>query len=106
MRRADGSAPATFVATIHRVIEIEVVASGLRHGVTTASIEHACHHPLKISTAFETDSEKVLVLGPDLAGNIIEVIGVFENENCYVVFHAMRARPKYLALLDQPKEYE
>ena len=101
-----GPARATFVATIHRVIEIEVVASGLRHGVTTASIEHACHHPLKISTAFETDSEKVLVLGPDLAGNIIEVIGVFENENCYVVFHAMRARPKYLALLDQPKEYE
>ena len=83
-----------------------MVASGLRHGVTATSIEHACHYPLKVSTAFETDSEKVLVLGPDVAGNIIEVIGVFETENCFVVFHAMPARSKYLALLDSPKEYK
>ena len=56
--------------------------------------------------AFETDSEKVLVLAPDVAGNIIEVFGVFENETCYIVFHAMPARSKYLVYSISQREYE
>ena len=48
----------------------------------------------------DSDPPKVLVIGPDSAGNMIELIGRFTNDNhTLVVFHAMAARPQLLRLL-------
>ena len=46
-----------------------------------------------------TEPPKVLVLGPDAAGNVLEVIGRFEPEDVLTIFHAMAARPALLRLL-------
>ena len=39
------------------------------------------------------------MLGPDAAGNVLEVIGRFEHENVFMVFDAMKARTVLLELL-------
>ena len=47
---------------------------------------------------YGSEPPKVLILGPDQAGNILEVIGEFDADELKV-FHAMKARPQFLELL-------
>ena len=66
-------------------------------------IEHAVEHPLFVDADFQSaDPPKVLILGPDRHGNVIELVGT-ESGDDVIVFHAMTARPLLLRLLD-PKE--
>ena len=84
-------------------MELEVRPSALEHGVSGAAI--AVRSPLLIDYDFEGKySPKVLVLGPDSAGNIIEIFGEFSDEQIFGVFHAMPARPKFLKILARAKE--
>ena len=64
--------------------------SAFRHGVLENEIIHALTHPLK---HFELE-EIVMIIGPDLAGNILE-IGVIEKSDDLVVIHAMKARKEF-----------
>lgn len=66
--------------------------SAFRHGVREDEIIHALSHPLK---HFELDNEVIMITGPDLAGNILE-IGVIESSEDLVVIHAMKARKEFL----------
>jgi hypothetical protein len=40
-----------------------------------------------------------LTIGPDPAGNVLELIGTWLPNGDYRVFHAMRCRPQYIDLL-------
>ena len=74
--------------------------SALKHGITSEAIAHAVTFALYADEDFQgTEPPKVLVLGPDAAGNVLEVIGRFEPEDVFTVFHAMRARLVLLPLL-------
>jgi hypothetical protein len=42
---------------------------------------------------------KILTIGPDPAGNLLELIGGEQSNGDHLVWHAMRCRPQYLALL-------
>jgi hypothetical protein len=53
---------------------------------------HAVEHAL---TAGEQDDGKVLYLGPDRAGNLLEIVAVVREGESEVVIHAMRMRPRY-----------
>jgi hypothetical protein len=44
---------------------------------------------------FELSEEMVLYVGPDRAGNMLEV-GVVEWHEDWAIAHAMRARPRFL----------
>lgn len=69
------------------------------------SIAHAVTYPLHIDEDFEgEESPNVLILGPDPAGNILEVIGAFDNAEVFSVFHAMPARTGYLRMLERRDE--
>lgn len=81
-------------------MELDIRSSALKHGITPESIAHAVSFPLLVDDEFETDSPKVLVLGPDRAGNMLEVIGTYA-ENVFRVFHAMPARTGYLQRLER-----
>jgi hypothetical protein len=68
-----------------------VVASATRHGVTPTEALHAW--------AFAVDSyilseEMVMYIGPDRAGNLLE-IGVVEWHEALAIVHSMPARPKF-----------
>ena len=83
-------------------VEVEIRPSALKHDVTGESIAHAIAHPLLVDEEFEGDeSSKVLVLGTDSAGNLLEVIGEFDVDDVFSVFHAMPARAGYVRLLNR-----
>lgn len=82
-------------------VELDIRPSALKHGVAAESIAHAITFALLVDDEFEEDPPKVLVLGPDPAGNVLELIGVFDGQETFVVFHAMAARSGYLRMLDR-----
>jgi hypothetical protein len=53
---------------------------------------HALEHALAVG---EQDDGKVLYLGADRAGNLLEVVAVAREDGSEVVIHAMRMRAKY-----------
>jgi hypothetical protein len=78
---------------------ILVLPSALKHqGITEADIEHALGFSLR---SFQDDQDgAVMTIGPDQAGELLEV-GHRSKWGCrFVVFHAMAARDKFLT----PKE--
>lgn len=71
---------------------MEIYASAHRHGIIDEDIEHAVDHALAIG---EQDDGKVLYLGPDRAGNLLEVVSMLRDDGSEIVIHAMRMRAKY-----------
>jgi hypothetical protein len=86
-------------------VALEIRPSALKHGVSVESIAHAVGHPLYIDEDFRgAEPAQVLMLGPDIAGNILEVVGRLDTDEDLVVFHAMTARPSLLRLVNQEGE--
>ena len=71
---------------------MEIYRSARRHGITDEDILHAVEHALAVG---EQDDSKVLYLGPDRAGNMLEIGAVARDDGSEVVIHAMRMRAKY-----------
>jgi hypothetical protein len=76
-----------------------ILESARKHGKTNDDILHAWNNALGFYD-IEADHEppKSLAIGPDLAGNLLEVI-YLELERADVVIHAMTLQPKYRPLL-------
>ncbi len=73
--------------------------SALRHGCTREDISHAVDMALYVNTLDEeSDPPKLLIVGPDGAANILELIGG-QLAGDLLIWHAMPCRPKYLDLL-------
>jgi len=60
-----------------------------KHGIADDDLEHAVDHALAIG---EQDDGKVLYLGADRAGNMLEVVSVVREDGSEVAIHAMRMR--------------
>ncbi len=103
-RRRPSSRPDVFVI---RYAGVEVHQSARRHGFANAAILHAVVHALVVADLEpDADPPKVLGIGPDPAGNLLEVIWIELEEGVELVIHAMRLRPTFFDLLptgdDQP----
>lgn len=61
---------------------------------------HAVEHSLAVDDLGE-DPDRWLVLGPDIAGNLLEVIVLISTEGDEIIIHAMPMRPKYRRLLER-----
>jgi hypothetical protein len=71
----------------------------VRHGIKKGDVIHAIEFAL---LEFPLDSEpphRVLRLGPDSAGNLLEVVTLMNRDGDVTAIHAMRMRRKYLELL-------
>ena len=75
---------------------MDIYPSARKHGVTDDDIEHAVQHAM---VAAEQDDGKVLYLGADRAGNLLEVVSVARDDGTEVVIHAMPMRRTYESLL-------
>jgi hypothetical protein len=64
------------------------------------NIRHAATHFL-IYPLTDSDSgpQRELWLGPDLAGNLLEIVVLLLDDGRSLIIHAMRMRPKYRDLL-------
>ena len=78
---------------------VEIHSSARRHGIDDLDIEHAVTHPLAIEDIGE-DPDRWLVIGPDRAGNMLELV-VLVDQRGEIVIHAMALRPKYRKLLER-----
>jgi uncharacterized DUF497 family protein len=78
---------------------VEIHRSARRHGIDDADIDHAVAHALALEDLDE-DPDRWLVIGPDRAGNLVEVVVLVDGRG-EIVIHAMAMRPKYRKLLDR-----
>jgi hypothetical protein len=73
---------------------VDIHRSARRHGVSDADIRHATDHPLVVVDLDpDADPPKVLAIGPDRAGNLLEVIVLELADARLLAIHAMSLRP-------------
>lgn len=92
-------APDLFRITIDRV---EVHRSARKHGVADVDAVHAAGRFLVAYPLSDEDQDglrRELRLGPDRAGNMLEIVVLLLDDGEELVIHAMRMRPKYRGLL-------
>ena len=85
-----------FVVQYRRV---EIHPSARRHGIPDNDMLHAVEHSLVVDDVGE-DPDRWLVIGPDSAGNLLEVVVLVTFEGDELIIHAMPLRPVYRRLLD------
>jgi hypothetical protein len=77
---------------------VEFLPSAGRHGVTEAEVGHAIEHLLAVEDAGD-EPDRWLVIGPDHAGNMLEIILILTEEGEQLIIHAMPMRTQYRRLL-------
>lgn len=77
---------------------LHVHGSAFRHDVDEPDIQHAVRHALAVEE-IDDDPVRYLVLGPDMAGNLLELV-VLDRPQGPAVIHAMPMRPQYPRLLE------
>lgn len=65
-----------------------------KHGITDAEIEHAWHHAIRLVEYEYNGQERLLVIGPDQHGRLLELVAVPADEPTRII-HADRLRPKF-----------
>ena len=84
---------------------MEIHRSARKHGLDDTVIGHALAHALTvIDLDPEADAPKVLAIGPDRAGNLLEIIWIELADDVDLVIHAMPLRPTFYDLLPQSRE--
>jgi len=78
---------------------VEIHESARKHGVADQDILHAIDHALVIEDAGD-DPDRWLVVGPDRAGNLLEVVVLITVEALQLAIHAMPMRAKFRRLLE------
>lgn len=78
---------------------MEIHSSARRHGIADDDILHAIEHAMVVDDLGE-DPDRWLVIGPDRATNLIEVIVLVTAKGDEVIIHAMSLRAVYRKLLD------
>jgi hypothetical protein len=85
---------------------VELHRSARKHGVADEDIVHAASHALAGYSLEDADDEprRTLLLGPDRAGNLLELVVLELDDGRRLVIHAMPMRPAYRDLLPQPDD--
>ena len=83
-----------------RYSRVEIHRSARRHRIGDADIRHAAEHPIVVvDLDAESDPSKVLAIGPDRAGNLLEVIILELARDELLAIHAMPLRSAFYDLL-------
>ena len=79
---------------------MEIHRSAFKHDVTVDAIVHAVDHAvIVIDLDPDADPPRVLAIGPNSAGIMLEIIWLELAENRSMVIHAMALRPMFYDLL-------
>lgn len=76
---------------------MEILGSAPRHGVEEEGIEHALRNAMVVEEIAD-DPVRYLVLGPDRAANLLELV-VVDRPQGPALIYAMDMRPQYRRLL-------
>jgi hypothetical protein len=83
---------------------VEIYESARKHGIEDEDIQHGINRARVV--ADEEEEGKVLYLGPDRAGNLLEIVSVMREDDTEIVIHAMRMRRTYEQLLRDTGEID
>lgn len=84
---------------------MEIYRTAHKHGVGDAAILHALNNAFTlVDLEPEADPPKVLAIGPDQAGSLLEIIWLELADGAELVIHAMVLRPAFYDLLPFPGE--
>ena len=78
---------------------VEIHLSARRHGIADDDILHAIEHSMVVDDLGE-EPDRWLVIGPDRAANLLEVIVLITAEGDELIIHAMPLRAVNRKLLD------
>lgn len=73
---------------------MEIRPSARKHGIDDAAIIHAWENALRYVEYEYDGEERLLVIGPDLSGNLLELVAVPADEPTRIV-HADQLRAKF-----------
>jgi hypothetical protein len=76
--------------------------SAYKHGIADTDTLHAANNPLTAYPLTEDGDEgpgRDLLLGPDRAGNLLELVVLSLDDERQMIIHSMRMRRQYLRLL-------
>jgi hypothetical protein len=79
---------------------VEIHAAARRHGIADDDMLHAIDHAQATEDLGE-DPDRWLVVGPDRAANLLEVIVMVTAEGSELIIHAMPLRAIYRKLLER-----
>ncbi len=89
-----------------RYSDVDFHRSAFKHGHDKASIVHAVNNAItSIDLDPDADPPKVLTIGPDHAGNLLEVIWL-QLDGVDLVIHAMQLRPTFFELLPTGDDHQ
>jgi uncharacterized DUF497 family protein len=77
---------------------VEIRKSAHRHGVDAADILHAWSNAIRLVEYDYQGEERLLVIGPDRHGRLLEVVAVPAGEPTRII-HADALRPKFYDFL-------
>lgn len=88
-------------------MRVEFHRSAFKHGLDRNTILHGLEHALTIiELEPAADPPRILAIGADPAGNLLEIVWLELDDGAEMVIHAMPLRPAFHALLptqrDQP----
>jgi hypothetical protein len=79
---------------------LEIHRSAGKHGVPESDVLHAIEHEIvSVDLEPEADPPKILVIGPDPNGNLLEVIVLVLADDRLIAIHAMKLRRQFYELL-------
>ena len=78
---------------------MEIHPTARHHGIADADILHAVTHSMVVDDLGE-DPDRWLVIGPDRAANLLEIVVLVPVEGNELIIHAMPLRPVYRRLLE------
>ncbi len=73
---------------------MEFTDSARKHGISEEDILHAIRHPLAYCAQIYDGERRMLILGPDSSGRVLEIVVVPAREPERVI-HADVLRPKF-----------
>jgi hypothetical protein len=79
---------------------VEIHESARRHEISDEDMVHAVAHALAVEDLGE-DPDRWLLIGPDLATNLVEIVVLITEEGTEMIIHAMPLRPIYRKLLER-----
>ena len=85
-----------------RYSHIYFVESAFKHGISEVDIHHAQEHAIRIYEYFdESDRMRILMIGPNRSGNLLELLVAVNPDTSLKIFHAMRLRPKFEGIINE-----
>ena len=83
------------------VVVVEILPSARKHAIVDDDIRHAYTHAIA-SIAVADQPDFTMLIGADGNGQLLEIGVLAADDNDYVI-HAMRARSRYLRLINQDR---